>query len=213
MRAAAVPGTWPISWPKLSLVLDSDFTCRDFEENHFEDLPAKFRVFFYNAVPRDRSITGRNMFCRPGHSSPLGCGGRRPRDKSCSTSPLRNRHGVNPRMCGAFARCASRCRTGATTCSPPPACFDTKLAHIAQTHETGEDFVREACVPLRLPSTSTAYWQSWNRLRAKIGGSFHTQFDAVTRVMAQTPRSSALVENPNSGLRTYFTLPRHLGNA
>jgi hypothetical protein len=72
--------------------------------------------------------------------------------------------------------------------------LDTKLAHIAQTYETGEDFVREACVPLRLTSTSTAYWQSWNRLRAKIGGKFHTQFDAVTRVMAQTPRSSALVE-------------------
>jgi hypothetical protein len=89
--------------------------------------------------------------------------------------------------------------------------LDTKLAHIAQTHETGEDFVPEACVPLRLTST---YAQSWNRLRAKIGGKFHTQFDAVTRVMAQTPRSSALVEkNPNSGLRTYFTLPRHLGNA
>ena len=29
--------------------------------------------------------------------------------------------------------------------------------------------------------------------------------------MAQTPRSSSLVENLNSRLRTYFTLRRHLG--
>jgi hypothetical protein len=38
-------------------------------------------------------------------------------------------------------------------------------------------------------------------------------FDAVSRVMAQTPRSSSLLENFNSRLRTYFTLRRHLGNA
>ncbi|MDB5402244.1 MAG: hypothetical protein JWQ55_4262 [Rhodopila sp.] len=31
--------------------------------------------------------------------------------------------------------------------------------------------------------------------------------------MAQTPRSSSLVENLNSRLRTYFTLRRHLGNS
>ena len=31
--------------------------------------------------------------------------------------------------------------------------------------------------------------------------------------MARTPRSSSLVENLNSRLRTYFTLRRHLGSA
>ncbi len=31
--------------------------------------------------------------------------------------------------------------------------------------------------------------------------------------MADTPRSSSLVENLNSRLRTYFTLRRHLGGA
>ena len=31
--------------------------------------------------------------------------------------------------------------------------------------------------------------------------------------MADTPRSSALVENLNSRLRTYFTLRRHLGGS
>ncbi len=91
--------------------------------------------------------------------------------------------------------------------------LDGKLAAIAQTHAIAESLVREACVLHRLPSTSSAYWQGWNRLRATMGGKFHVLFDAVSRAMAQTPRSSSLVENLNSRLRTYFTLRRHLGNS
>ncbi len=44
-----------------------------------------------------------------------------------------------------------------------------------------------------------------------MGGKFHTLFDAVSRAMAHTPRSSSRVENLNSRLRTSFTLRRHLG--
>jgi hypothetical protein len=62
-------------------------------------------------------------------------------------------------------------------------------------------------------TTSTAYWQGWNQLRTKLGAKFHTLFDAVALVMAQTPRSSSLVENLNSRLRNYFTLRRHLGGS
>jgi len=91
--------------------------------------------------------------------------------------------------------------------------LDDKLAAIAQTHAVAEPLVREACVLHRLPSTSSAYWQGWNRLRATMGGKFHGLFDAVSRAMADTPRSSSLVENLNSRLRTYFTLRRHLGGA
>ena len=91
--------------------------------------------------------------------------------------------------------------------------LDGKLAAIAQTHAIAEPLVREACVLHRLPSTSFAYWQGWNQLRAQIGGKFHTLFAAVSRAMADTPRSSSLVENLNSRLRTYFTLRRHLGGA
>lgn len=53
----------------------------------------------------------------------------------------------------------------------------------------------------RLPSTSPLYWQEWNQLRSQLGGKFHTLFDAVSRAMADTPRSS------------YFTLRRHLGGS
>jgi hypothetical protein len=91
--------------------------------------------------------------------------------------------------------------------------LDAKLADIAQAHVIAEPVVREACVLHRLPSTSSAYWQGWNRLRAKLGCKFYTLFDAVSRAMAQTPRSSSLVENLNSRLRNYFTLRRHLGGS
>jgi len=97
--------------------------------------------------------------------------------------------------------------------SPLLTVLDDKLADIAQIHAIAEPLVREACVLHRLPSTSSAYWQGWNRLRARIGGKFHTLFAAVSRAMADTPRSSSLVENLNSRLRTYFTLRRHLGGS
>jgi len=91
--------------------------------------------------------------------------------------------------------------------------LDAKLAGIARVHAVPEPLVRDACVLHRLLSTSPAYWQGWNRLRAQIGGKFHALFVAVNRAMAHTPRSSSLVENLNSRLRTYFTLCRHLGGS
>ena len=91
--------------------------------------------------------------------------------------------------------------------------LDDKLAAIARAHAVPEPLVREACVLHRVPSTSPAYWQGWNQLRAQTGGKFHTLFDAVSQAMADTPRSSSLVENLNSRLRPYFTLRRHLGGS
>ena len=91
--------------------------------------------------------------------------------------------------------------------------LDEKLTAIARAHDISAPLVREACMLHRLPSTSTAYWQGWNRLRAKLGNRFHAVFDAVSQAMARTPRSSSLVENLNARLRTYFTLRRHLGGS
>ena len=91
--------------------------------------------------------------------------------------------------------------------------LDAKLAGIAQAHAISEPLVRDACVLHRLPSTSSAYWQGWNRLRATMGGKFHGLFDAVSWAMADTPRRSSLVENLNSRLCSYFTLRRHLGGS
>ncbi len=91
--------------------------------------------------------------------------------------------------------------------------LDAKLADIAQTHAIADPIVRDACMLHRLPTSSPAYWQGWNRLRAETECKFHALFDAVNRAMADTPRSSSLVENLNSRLRTYFTLRRHLGGS
>jgi len=91
--------------------------------------------------------------------------------------------------------------------------LDDKLAGIARAHAVPEHLVREACVLHRLPTTSPVYWQGWNRLRAQMGAKFHALIDAVSRAMADTPRSSSLVENLNSRLRSYFTLRRHLGGS
>ncbi len=65
--------------------------------------------------------------------------------------------------------------------------LDAKLADIAQAHGIAEPLVREACVLHRSPTTSPAYWQGWNRLRAQTGGKFHTLFAAVSRAMTHTP--------------------------
>ncbi len=91
--------------------------------------------------------------------------------------------------------------------------LDAKLADIAQSHGISEPLVREACVLHRLHTTSPAYWQRWNRRRAQTGSRFHALFAALRRAMADTPRSSSLVENLNSRLRSYFTLRRHLGGS
>jgi hypothetical protein len=91
--------------------------------------------------------------------------------------------------------------------------LDDKLAATAQAHAIAEPLVRDACMLHRLPSTSPAYWQGWNRLRAQIEAKFHALCTAVSRAMADTPRSSSLVENLNSRLRTYFTMRNHLSNS
>ena len=91
--------------------------------------------------------------------------------------------------------------------------LDDKLATIAHAHQLPEHIVRAVCVLHRKPSTSPSYWQGWNRLRARMGCQFHAVFDAVAQAMAQTPRSSVLVENLNSRLRNYFTLRRQLGGS
>ena len=91
--------------------------------------------------------------------------------------------------------------------------LDAKLADVAHALAVPEPLVREALVLHRVLTTSPTYRQGWNRLRTQTGSKFHALFAAVGRAMADTPRSSALVENLNSRLRSYFTLRRHLGGA
>src|SRR3954463_3635110 len=69
--------------------------------------------------------------------------------------------------------------------------LDAKLADVAHALATPERLVREACLLHRLPTTSPAYWQGWNRLRAQLGDKFHALVAAVSRVMSwRTPRAA-----------------------
>jgi hypothetical protein len=116
-------------------------------------------------------------------------------------------------MCGAFARCASHCRISATTCSHSPACS-------IRNWPTSREPMRSARISCVKPARCTAYPAPQPRI-GRAGTGFVRRWaasstrcsTAVSRVMAQTPRSSSLVENLNSRRRTYFTLRRHLGNS
>jgi hypothetical protein len=48
-------------------------------------------------------------------------------------------------------------------------------------------------------------------VRDRLGGHFHRACRALDALAAEAVRASALVENLNGRLRTYFSLRRHLG--
>ena len=88
--------------------------------------------------------------------------------------------------------------------------LDEKLDAIAHTHTVARNLVREVCVLHRRSETSSAFWQEWNRLLARIGRRFHDVYAAVSGALRSTPRSSSLVENLNSRIRICLTNRRHL---
>jgi hypothetical protein len=57
--------------------------------------------------------------------------------------------------------------------------LDKKLTRHRADPEISQSHVREACMLHRLPNTSTACWQEWSRLRAKIGDKFPALLKAV----------------------------------
>ena len=91
--------------------------------------------------------------------------------------------------------------------------LDDKLAAIAQQRQTPLYWVQQVCRLHRKKPTSTAFWQRWNELHARLGSSFVALVADVRAAMDDTPRSSSMVENLNSRLRCYFFLRRHLGHA
>jgi hypothetical protein len=91
--------------------------------------------------------------------------------------------------------------------------LDGKLAAIAQRRPTPLYWVQQVCRLHRKKPTSTAFWQRWNELHARLGAGFVAVVADVRAAMDDTPRSSSMVENLNSRLRRYFFLRRHLGDA
>ena len=91
--------------------------------------------------------------------------------------------------------------------------LDSKLASIAQRRSVPLYWVRQVCRMHRKKPASTAFWQRWNELHARLGRGFVALAADVRAAMDDTPRSSSMVENLNSRLRRYFFLRRHLGDA
>ncbi len=89
--------------------------------------------------------------------------------------------------------------------------LDEKLLGIAERFDLSLFWVREVCLLQRKPVTSTAYWNRWNQLHHQLKHRFHQVLEAVMEAMAQTPRSSSMVENLNSRLRNNFFLRKQLG--
>ena len=89
--------------------------------------------------------------------------------------------------------------------------LDEKLVEIAKRFDVPLFWVREVCLLQRKPVTGTAYWNRWNQLHHQLKNRFQQVHKAVMEAMAQTPRSSSMVENLNSRLRNYFFLRKQLG--
>jgi cell division protein ZapA (FtsZ GTPase activity inhibitor) len=89
--------------------------------------------------------------------------------------------------------------------------LDNKLEEIAQRFQVPDYQVRALCLLQRKPKTSQAYWMGRDQLNQQLAWKFHAVWGALVNAMAETHRSSSLVENLNGRLRNYFFLRRNLG--
>jgi hypothetical protein len=86
------------------------------------------------------------------------------------------------------------------------------LAEIATQWSVPLFLVQSICQLQSFPPGSTAQAQREASLRQKLHGKFYPIHAAVVQAMAQTPRSSAIIENLNSRLRNYFFLRHQIPN-
>ena len=123
---------------------------------------------------------------------------------------LQQREPEDPSRIGTLRRALQNQRDGLLAFA---AVLDQKLTAIARTAAVSEHLVRATCLLHRKPDTSGLFWLGWNRLHAAMGHRFYSIWSAVSLAMRSTPRSSSLVENFNSRLRTRLTLRRHLNGS
>lgn len=90
--------------------------------------------------------------------------------------------------------------------------LEDNFADLAEQYEIPPVLVQQLCQLEALDINSPAYWQYHGPLLAKLGVKFRPLQQAVRTAMADTPRSSSIVENINSRLRTYFFLRKELGH-
>lgn len=89
--------------------------------------------------------------------------------------------------------------------------LDQELEQLAQRFEVPLSLVRDLLHLQTLDPAKPGHWQREAQLRQKLHGQFYFIQEAVIEAMHRVHRSSSLVENFNSRLRSYFFLRRHVG--
>ncbi len=90
--------------------------------------------------------------------------------------------------------------------------LDDKLAEIAARFNVPVFLIHAVCELKGLDNNDAVYWQRRGLLQNKLKDKFNPVEIAVRQAVSSTPRASSIVENPNSRLRNYFLLRRHIGN-
>jgi len=89
--------------------------------------------------------------------------------------------------------------------------LDKKLNELAQQFQIHIDLAHQMLNLLNISSDHQAYWQMASELKRKLGSKFYSISQAIGNLKEHFHRTSSLVENLNSRLRTYFFLRRQIG--
>jgi hypothetical protein len=90
--------------------------------------------------------------------------------------------------------------------------LDSDFAALAATFAVRPELVRELFAVQTLVADNPRRWQREAPLRELLGARHFPLSQALEEVRRRSVRTSSLVENFNSRLRSYFFLRRHLGN-
>ena len=90
--------------------------------------------------------------------------------------------------------------------------LEERFRAVGQRLRVPPPWVQQVCELEGIDLHSPAHWQREGRLRQRLGAKFRPLQEAVREVLADTPRSSSVIENLNSRLRNYFFLRREIGN-
>lgn len=90
--------------------------------------------------------------------------------------------------------------------------LEKRFAHLADQLDIPVYLIHAICELQGKDQSQPSYWKQKAKLEKKMKGNFFRIYQAVQKILMDTPRASSLVENLNSRLRNYFFLRRHIGN-
>ena len=89
--------------------------------------------------------------------------------------------------------------------------LDQDISGIAQCFGVPVFLVQRMLELQGMDSSKEAYWELEKKLRSQLHSQFYFIQEAVIEVMQKSHRSSSMIENLNSRLRSYFFLRRQIG--